>query len=98
MLYFFILCPAHPVCAITCKDNDKLSKLPYITAIKFSVSHLSSCKKRAKAGALPIFGRFCSKTAILKLKYPIFAKNILFYETNIVSNSCCFFLFVRCVR
>ena len=98
MLYFFILCPAHPVCAITCKDNDKLSKLPYITAIKFSVSHLSSCKKRAKAGALPIFGRFCPKTAILKLKYPIFAKNILFYETNIVSNSCCFFLFVRSMR
>ena len=58
LLFFYSLTWRKPVCAVNCKDNDILLNSPYITDIKFHFSHLSSCKKHAKAKVMAKFGRF----------------------------------------
>ena len=58
LLFFYSLTWRKPVCAVNCKDNDILLNSPYITDIKFDISRLFSCKKRAKAETAAIFGIF----------------------------------------
>ena len=76
-MFFYSLTRRNSLCAITCKGNDILLNSPYIADIKFDISRLFSCKKRAKAKTAAIFGIFWAKTAIFKLKSPIFAENDL---------------------